>query len=480
MLHSFGASGDGAFPTAGLIEVNGTLYGTTFGSEQYVVRIHQRPKIRSKTINRAASPRNESREASIPQRGVADWSASRGDRGPSPEACAATQNVLPSRSSRGAMQVRVWDFSRCLFSISTATALLAACGWGSQPPTAMSQTPGIAPARTTAHHVETTSSSCHNLYSFTGSPDGSKPYASLLDVKGTLYGTTAGGGTNGKGTVFSIGTAGTEHVLYSFAGSPDGGGPEAGLIDVSGTLYGTTIGGGTSSDGTVFAVSKSGKERVLYSFGGDPDGAQPQANLLDVKGTLYGTTSSGGTNNAGTVFSISTTGEEHLLHNFSAATDGFSPEAGLIEVNGTLYGTAVQGGAYDKGTVFSIGTDGTFHVLHSFGAGNDGANPIASLIDVKGTLYSTTKRGGKRGTGTVFRVSTTGMEHVVYFFRHNIPHPVTPETGLTAVGKMLYGTSSLGSPYYGGTVFSMTRSGTVQVVCDFRRYGYYDAAPSAS
>ena len=133
-------------------------------------------------------------------------------------------------------------------------------------------------------------------------------------------------------------------MLYSFAGSPDGGGPEAGLIDVSGTLYGTTIGGGTSSDGTVFAVSKSGKERVLYSFGGDPDGAQPQANLLDVKGTLYGTTSSGGTNNAGTVFSISTTGEEHLLHNFSAATDGFSPEAGLIEVNGTLYGTAVQGG----------------------------------------------------------------------------------------------------------------------------------------
>ena len=94
--------------------------------------------------------------------------------------------------------MRVWDFSRCLFSISTATALLAACGWGSQPPTAMSQTPGIAPARTTAHHVETTSSSCHNLYSFTGSPDGSKPYASLLDVKGTLYGTTAGGGTNGK------------------------------------------------------------------------------------------------------------------------------------------------------------------------------------------------------------------------------------------------------------------------------------------
>jgi uncharacterized repeat protein (TIGR03803 family) len=29
VLHSFGGSGDGEFPYAGLINVNGTLYGTT-------------------------------------------------------------------------------------------------------------------------------------------------------------------------------------------------------------------------------------------------------------------------------------------------------------------------------------------------------------------------------------------------------------------------------------------------------------------
>ena len=46
------------------------------------------------------------------------------------------------------------------------------------------------------------------MHNFSGS-DGNFPGAALVDVKGkngkdTLYGTTAEGGTNGLGTVFSI------------------------------------------------------------------------------------------------------------------------------------------------------------------------------------------------------------------------------------------------------------------------------------
>ena len=54
-------------------------------------------------------------------------------------------------------------------------------------------------------------------YAFGGSPDGSDPQGAMAyDGKGNLYGTTVGGGKYGDGTVFRISTSGQETVLYSF------------------------------------------------------------------------------------------------------------------------------------------------------------------------------------------------------------------------------------------------------------------------
>jgi uncharacterized repeat protein (TIGR03803 family) len=125
-------------------------------------------------------------------------------------------------------------------------------------------------------------------------------------VKGTLYGTTDEGGSHGAGTVFSIdpGT-GAETVLHSFGGTGDGSTPYASLIDVKGKLYGTTETGGAAAAGTVFSVDpKTGAEAVVYSFLGGTDGKGPDASLIDVKGTLYGTTNEGGTDGYGTVFAL--------------------------------------------------------------------------------------------------------------------------------------------------------------------------------
>ena len=87
-------------------------------------------------------------------------------------------------------------------------------------------------------------------------------------MNGKLYGTTSGGGGSADhGTVFSVTPSGTERRLYSFQGGTDAEGPEAPLVDVNGTLYGTsTIGGGSACGGngcgTVFAVSRTGSENV--------------------------------------------------------------------------------------------------------------------------------------------------------------------------------------------------------------------------
>jgi uncharacterized repeat protein (TIGR03803 family) len=207
----------------------------------------------------------------------------------------------------------------------------------------------------------TTSGKERVLHSFGAKGDGVLPRAGLTDLNGTLYGTTETGGSGGCGsaggcgTVFAITTSGKETVLHNFLGGTDGAAPLDDLIDVNGTLYGTTGGGGTSNAGTVFSIKPSGKEAVLYSFkGGKTDGAHPWAGLTNVNGTLYGSTVNGGASADGTVFSITLSGKETVLHSFARYEDGQYPYADLLDDDGTLYGTTAYGGVYGYGTVFTL------------------------------------------------------------------------------------------------------------------------------
>jgi uncharacterized repeat protein (TIGR03803 family) len=160
-------------------------------------------------------------------------------------------------------------------------------------------------------------------------------------------------------------------VLHSFGGSGDGEDPNAALIDVDGTLYGTTLNGGDGSCfhgcGTVFSITTSGKETVLHSFLGAPDGFSPYAGLANVRGTLYGTTTYGGNGGCdgvgcGIVFSITPSGTETILHTFAGyPSDGGESEAALLDVNGTLYSTTTSGGSVNNehcddgcGSIFAI------------------------------------------------------------------------------------------------------------------------------
>jgi len=354
VLHNFGGSGDGSHAQAGLLNVNGTLYGTTadggYNGEGTVYSI---------TLSGS--------ETVLHSFGA--------DDGGDPEAGLVNVNG----------------------TLYGTTAQNGATGAG------------------TVFSI-TTSGKETVLYSFGGKPDGESPLAGLVKVKNTLYGTTVVGGSgscywtaysyydSGCGTVFSMTPSGHgDGILHSFKGAPkDGAFPYAGLLNATGRLYGTTHSGGANDAGTVFSVTPSGKETVLYSFGNSSgDGESPEAGLIEVNGTLYGTTNGGGANGDGTVFALKPPGKETVLHSFGGSGDGESPEAGLIEVNGTLYGTTKLGGAYDGGTVFAITSSGKETVLLSF-LGPDGKYPDAGLIHVKGTLYGTTESGGTNNGGTAF------------------------------------------------------------------------------
>src|SRR5262245_36784021 len=98
------------------------------------------------------------------------------------------------------------------------------------------------------------------LYSFRGGPlgDGETPLTSLTLKGSTLFGTTYGGGTANNGTVFRIGTDGSNYTrLHEFSGR-EGRLPNGRLLSVGTTLYGTTEIGGTFSRGTVYKVEGDG------------------------------------------------------------------------------------------------------------------------------------------------------------------------------------------------------------------------------
>jgi len=241
---------------------------------------------------------------------------------------------------------------------------------------------------------------------------------------GNFYGTTVGGELINHGTVFRITPAGSLTTLYAFGNvAGDGTTPDAALVQGSdGNFYGTTAGGGAFGHGTVFQMSPTGTLTNIWHFTGGVDGASPFAALIQAPdGFFYGTTYGGGTNNGGTVYKITSAGTLTPLWQFGSLSniaDGFRPEAPLVlGSDGNFYGTAVSGGTstyHSVGTVFKITSAGTLTPLWQFGSlsnypsSADGDLPHGGLVQGSdGSFYGTTTFGGTNGGGaygTVFKI----------------------------------------------------------------------------
>jgi uncharacterized repeat protein (TIGR03803 family) len=223
-------------------------------------------------------------------------------------------------------------------------------------------------------------------------------------------------------------------TLYSFAGGSDGFIPEA-LAVGSGPngpiLYGVAD-GGPLDFGMVFSLTPPAaplgvwNKTVLYDFtGGTSDGFFPNGLLVGGepggRPVLYGTTVAGGANSAGIVFSLTPATAaggpwtEAVLYNFAS---GLSPTPGLaMGGGGVFYGTTYQGGSSDLGTVYSLTPPASPNAawtqteIYSFtGSRNDGSSPLAGVVIGEGprgypVLYGTTSAGGAYGGGTVFALT---------------------------------------------------------------------------
>ncbi len=304
----------------------------------------------------------------------------------------------------------------------------------------------------------------------------------LLATDGRLYGTTASGGDwdnclagYGKcGTLFSLATNGTGFRIEHRFGGGDADGAEAmaGVIEgPDGRLYGTTASGGEddrgtaySNRGTVYAFNRTTDVlTLLHTFNGEA-GQSPMAELVEgPNGTFYGTTSRHLTigNGRGSVFEITATGAFLTLHRFVGTTLGANPVSPLIisKRDGRLYGTTPDGGLARFGVVFALTRPatgaGTLSVIHEFSAeGDTGVTPQAGLVEgPHGMMYGTTTGGGlpqgDNTRGVLFQLATTGRVGVLKTF-YDSADGRQPMTGVTfGSNGRLYGTALGGSSNLG-------------------------------
>ncbi len=155
------------------------------------------------------------------------------------------------------------------------------------------------------------------LHTFSNGMDGGYAAGGVIrDEAGNLYGTTIGLQTAGPcpgGTVFEMSPASNGwnfQTLHSFLENTSFlAGPWRSLTrDAGGNLYGTTAGDGLYGNGSVFKLTPSNGNWIftsLYDFTGGSDGGGCYSNVtMDGNGNLYGTTSRGGAYGNGVAWEI--------------------------------------------------------------------------------------------------------------------------------------------------------------------------------
>jgi uncharacterized repeat protein (TIGR03803 family) len=166
---------------------------------------------------------------------------------------------------------------------------------------------------------------------------------------------------------------------------------------------------------------------------------------------------------AGLLLTSASAANIQLLHNFVGGTNDGAYPNDLVLSGTTLYGTTWAGG-HESGTLFKVNTDGTgYQLLNEFFAGSaTGGLPLGNVI-ISGTkIYGTTSYGQQYNGGTVYSINTDGTGYqVMHQFLGGSSDGYASSAGLTLVGSTLYGTTREGGGFFNrGTIFSIDTGGS--------------------
>ena len=228
-------------------------------------------------------------------------------------------------------------------------------------------------------------------------------------------------------------------------------------------------------------AAASGSAQVLspvYAFNASNLVARTEGLLLSGN-TFYGTAvaptsglrGGGSAGPSGIVFKLDVDGtgftnlyifspvDRYSQTNTDGYIDGVDQTSQLVLSGNRLYGTTERGGFYSFGVVFAVNTDGTgFTNLYNFTDGTNDGDVPSGLVLSGNTLYGTTSAGGGFGGGTVFAINTDGAGFTNLYNFSLIYGGV--KSSLVLSNNILYGTTSVGGSSTNGTVFALNTDGT--------------------
>jgi uncharacterized repeat protein (TIGR03803 family) len=264
VLLSFGCCSDGYYPEAGLIDLHGALYGTAEegGAHGNGTAFSLDSKTGAPTVLYSFCSQQNCTDGAYPSQLIG---ANGMLYGTTEVGGAYERGTVFSLNPETGVETVLYSFcsqENCADGDVPGSGIIDAKGtlYGTTES-------GGAYNSGTLYSLDLKSNTEKVLHSFDSeNGDGWYPLSGVIDVNGALYGTTyyggngectSGGYNNGCGTVFTFDVnTGTYGILYSFQNSEtDGVNPEAKLLDINGTLYGTTVLGGSGGEGTLFSIT---------------------------------------------------------------------------------------------------------------------------------------------------------------------------------------------------------------------------------
>jgi uncharacterized repeat protein (TIGR03803 family) len=288
--------------------------------------------------------------------------------------------------------------------------------------------------------------------------------ALVRSTNGKLYGTTTGGGQDGKGTLFEFNPETQVFTSrFSFNGT-NGQSPWGAMVMAgNGKFYGLTVDGGAQGLGVVYEFDPStGACTKKADFDGSAKGAHPWGSMVQASnGKLYGLTLQGGTNDNGVLFEFDPVSGT-LTKKKDLSSIGISGVFGTLcsASNGKYYGVGETGGTSDKGGIFEYDvSSGQLVKVYDFTNSSVGDHPEGSLIEGSaGKLHGTTYFGGTQTTGVLFEYDLTAktVTKKVDFTGTNGSSPNS--SLMKAASGKLFGVTSAGGSAGKGVLFEYNPS----------------------
>ena len=140
---------------------------------------------------------------------------------------------------------------------------------------------------------------------------------------------------------------------------------------------------------------------------------------------------------------------------------------------GNFYGATARGGPSNFGTIFRMTPQGGLSRLFSSSAADGSPLPRAALVQGRGGyLYGATFGGGTFGRGSIFKISRTGTIQTLHSLcqQASCPDGFQLNGGLVrGLDGWIYGTTDHGGAANKGVVFRIGPHGTYEVVHSFVR-----------